>query len=79
MDKKQEKLIDSLIEHKKSLWTAFILLNGGLASLILLLNFPMVSLINFPKLFLLLVGLLLDYILFESLCNTTKRIDNNLK
>ena len=53
MDKKQEKLIDSLIEQKKTLWAAMIVLTGGLAGLLLSLTFPLITLINLPKLFLL--------------------------
>ena len=79
MDKKQEKLIDTLNEHKKSLWMAFIVLNGGLASLLLSLSFPLISLINLPKLFLLILGSFFDYLLFEGLSGINKKLDKNLK
>ena len=61
-NKKQEKLIDSLIEQKKTLWAAMIVLSGGLAGLILSLTFPLISLVNLSKLFLLIIGFYFDYI-----------------
>jgi len=79
MDKKQEKLIDSLIEQKKTLWAAMIVLSGGIAGLILSLTFPLISIINLPKLFLLIVGSYFDYLFFEGLSAVTKKLDDNLK
>lgn len=79
MDKKQEKLIDSLIEQKKTLWTAIIVLTGGLGGIILSLTFPLFSLVNLPKLFLLVVGSFFDYLFFEGLSSITKKLDTNLK
>lgn len=79
MDKKQEKLIDSLIEQKKTLWAAMIVLSGGLAGLILSLTFPLISLENLSKLFLLIIGSYFDYIFFEGLSSVTKKLDKNLE
>ena len=79
MDAKQEKLIDSLIEHKKSLWTTLIILNGGIAGLILSFSPHIVSVSNLTKILLLIIGLFLNYLFLEGLFKISKKLTNALK
>lgn len=79
MDKKHEKLIDSLIEQKKTLWAAMIVLTGGLVGLALSFSLPLFSFLNVVKVFFLILGLLLDYLFFEGLSSITNKLDDNLK
>jgi hypothetical protein len=74
-----EKQIDNLIEHKKSLWTTLIVLNGGLAGLLLTFSPPLVCPINITKAILLSIGLFLDYLFLEGLFNINQRINDLLK
>lgn len=73
MDKKEEKLIDSLIEQRKSLWTALLVLNTGLFGLILSSNFTDY---NFALKFLLvLLGFYFDYTFTFALFQVNKRLN----
>jgi hypothetical protein len=63
--------ITNLIENKKILWTAIIVLTGGIASLIINLD----SLI---KIILVLIGFIGDYVLINSVIQINQQIDKLL-
>ncbi|MFH0703006.1 MAG: hypothetical protein V2B14_05655 [bacterium] len=64
------KRIDNLIEIRKNLWTAFIILTGGTAGLLLSINF-IHSINTYMKAGLFMAGFLADYFLFNIIisCN----------
>ncbi len=79
MDKKLEKEVDVLIEHKKSLWTTLIILNAGIVGSILSFNSPIICVSNLTKLLLLIIGLFLDYLFLEGLFKTNEKLNNILR
>jgi len=79
MDKKKEKQVDNLIEHRKSLWTALIVLNGGIAGLILSFDSPLFCMLNTVKLFLLILGGLLNHSFLTAMLKVNLRLNNLLK
>jgi len=60
------------IEHKKTLWTAQIVLISGLSALILNLN-------SIPKIILFIIGFLAEYLLLSSIKDTDLRLKNLYK
>lgn len=74
MTYKFDNRIYVLVEHRKTLWAALIVLLGGIAGLILsidelILNYQIVS-----KLILLLISLVLLYFVFNGISDTNKAI-----
>ena len=68
------KKVDNLIEIRKSLWTATIVLNGGIAGLILSIGDFSLSLGTYIKLALLFLGGLLDYLFINSITTANNDI-----
>jgi hypothetical protein len=79
MEKKLEKQIDNLIEHKKSLWTTLIILNGGIVGLILSFSSPIFCMSNLTRLLFLIIGLSLDFLFLEGIFKVNEKINNILK
>ena len=67
-----KKQILGEIEHKKTLWTAQIVLISGLSALILNLN-------SIPKIILFIIGFLAEYLLLSSIKDTDLRLKNLYK
>ncbi|MFA6988837.1 MAG: hypothetical protein WC197_02100 [Candidatus Gastranaerophilaceae bacterium] len=79
MDKKQEKLTDSLIEQRKSLWTALLLLNGGLVGLALSFSTSTPVAFNLLKIIFLFIGLFLDHVFLVASFDINKRLNELFK
>jgi hypothetical protein len=79
MDKKLEKQIDNLIEYRKTFWTAVIVLNSGIAGLLLTFSVPLFCPLNAVRLFLLITGILLDYAFLKTLIRMNLKIIKLLK
>ena len=72
---KEESLkqrILSCIEHRKTLWTAQIVLIGGLSTLFIQLD-------SLPKIILFIVGLFLEYLFISSIKDTNVILENLYK
>jgi heme O synthase-like polyprenyltransferase len=63
------KKIDNYIEIRKNLWTSFIALTAGIATLLL-------SVDSIIKIILIVVGSLGEIILIHSITSTNQRLDN---
>lgn len=63
--------IDNHFELRKTLWTAFIVLTGGIAALLLNLDSNI-------KLFLLIIGILADIVLISSITYQNNQIEKLL-
>ena len=79
MDKKQEKLTDSLIEQRKSLWTALLFLNAGLVGLALSFSISTPLIFNLLKIVFLFAGLFLDHVFLFASFKISKRLNGLLK
>ncbi|HBG48025.1 MAG TPA: hypothetical protein DDW90_00635 [Cyanobacteria bacterium UBA9971] len=67
-----KKQILGEIEHKKTLWTAQIVLVSGLSALILNLN-------SIPKIILLLIGFFFEYLILSTIKDTDIKLQNLYK
>lgn len=71
------KKIDNLIEQRKILWTAFVVLTGGILGLFFNAISPFrLDIILILKLFVAATGVFFDYILISSIADNRKEIDN---
>jgi hypothetical protein len=64
--------ISGYVEHKKTLWTAQIVLIGGLSTLILNLN-------NVPKIILFIIGVFAEYLVLSTIKDTDILLENLYK
>ncbi|MDD3435646.1 MAG: hypothetical protein PHC64_00685 [Candidatus Gastranaerophilales bacterium] len=82
MDKEDKKiLIEYLISHKNSLWTAIIVLIGGLAGILLTFNYSvefLCTLKGFIEIILFILGSFLLGLMLTGLINTTVDIKKYL-
>jgi len=71
------KKIDNLVEIRKTLWTAFIVLTGGIFGLILNIMSPFKFNIEFLiKLFIIFIGFYSEYVLISIISDNSKDINN---
>lgn len=68
------KKIDNCIEVRKNLWTAIIVLSGGLGGLILTISTFNLNIDSLLKLILLVLGISVNYFLFKNLSDCNKEI-----
>lgn len=79
MGRKINNKIYTVFEHRKTLWTAFIVLLGGIAGLILSIGELIFSFQLITKFALLLIGLILLYFVFDGISDANKAISYCLK
>lgn len=60
------KKIDNCFEIRKNLWTTLIVLNGGIAGLILSMSSLLLNTFGLIKIALLIIGIIIDYFLFQA-------------
>jgi hypothetical protein len=79
MDKKEEKIVDSLIEQRKMLWTALIILSGGIAGLLISIDKIIFDLQFSIKFILLILGFFFLNILIDSINKIGQNLTKRLK
>ena len=79
MDKNFDNKIYNLVEHRKTLWTALIVLTGGLAGLILSMSEFSFNAFGVIKLILLMIGFAFLYVLFIGVLQIGSELSKLLK
>lgn len=79
MEEKNNKKIYILVEHKKTLWTALIVLLGGIAGLLLSFNNFSINIFGITKIILLGLSFIFLYFIFDGILQINKELSKFFK